>query len=47
MDQKPFYFDGSGKFDFTLQNEPNEAFQITEEMRKKIGKNPYFSEKKE
>lgn len=47
MDQQPFYFDGSERFDFLLENKTNETFQIAEEMSKKIGQNPYFSEKKE
>jgi hypothetical protein len=43
MEQKPIYFDGSGEFNFTLKIEPSEPLQITDEMRKNIGQNPYFS----
>jgi hypothetical protein len=41
MEQKPIYFDGSVQSNGGVQNEPTEAFQITDEVRKNIGKNPY------
>jgi hypothetical protein len=42
MEQKPFYYDGSGQLDCTSVNKPSEPFRITDEMRKNIGYNPYF-----
>lgn len=41
MEQKPTYFDGSGESNWGVENESTEAFQMTDEMRKNIGKNPY------
>jgi hypothetical protein len=44
MDQKPFHYDGSGvQLEHTASNESteNEPFEITDEMRKNIGRNPY------
>lgn len=41
MTQNPIYFDGSSQPN--LEVESNEILQMTEEMRKNIGMNPYSS----
>jgi hypothetical protein len=44
MEQKPVYFDGSGhigKEDNSNSGLKEEVFQITDEMRANIGRNPY------
>jgi hypothetical protein len=41
MEQKPIYFDGSGQGSWGTENEPTEALQLTDEVRKNIGMNPY------
>lgn len=44
MEQKPVYFDGSGhigKEDNNSGGLKEEAFQMTDEMRANIGRNPY------
>lgn len=41
MEQKPIYFDGSVQGNWGSENESTESFQMTDEMRKNIGKNPY------
>ncbi|WP_173719808.1 hypothetical protein [Bacillus massilinigeriensis] len=50
MEGKPFYYDGS----IQLDNQSNEyssiikeSFQLTDEMRKSIGRNPYSIESNE
>jgi hypothetical protein len=41
MEQKPIYFDGSGQINFGEEYEASELVQLTDEMRKNIGSNPY------
>ncbi|WP_180953783.1 hypothetical protein [Bacillus sp. T33-2] len=44
MEQNPIFYDGSVSFQSALNDESpiNEQLQITDEMRKNIGFNPYF-----
>lgn len=48
MDSKPFHYDGSGYNEETVNtsSEENESFQLTEDMRRYIGSNPYTNEEK-
>jgi hypothetical protein len=41
MEQKPVYYDGSGKLPFTAKETPKEVFKLTDEARKLISGNPY------
>jgi hypothetical protein len=42
MEQKPVHYDGSIQLDqVTNEAAVNEAFQMTDEMRVNIGRNPY------
>lgn len=42
MEQKPLHFDGSLQLDSTLtESVVNEPFQMTDDMRVNIGRNPY------
>ncbi|WHY93416.1 hypothetical protein QNK12_08130 [Neobacillus cucumis] len=42
MEQKPLHYDGSLQLDSTLtESVVNEPFQMTDEMRVNIGRNPY------
>jgi len=41
MEQKPFYYDGSFHSEHLEEAEASETFELTEEMRNNIGKNPY------
>lgn len=41
MEEKPFHFDGSIPFRMEAANESLTTFQLTDEMRKLIGQNPY------
>ncbi|WP_274857059.1 hypothetical protein [Bacillus methanolicus] len=43
MEQKPMYYDGSVQLENTVSDESagNDYFEITDEMRKIIGRNPY------
>ncbi|WP_243296507.1 hypothetical protein [Bacillus litorisediminis] len=45
MENKPLHYDGSIQSNHQLENEEssNEAFEITEEMRKNISGNPYIN----
>lgn len=43
MEQKPIHYDGSLQLNQTLtDSNANESFQITDEMRTNIGRNPYY-----
>lgn len=44
LEQNPNYFDGSVQHENVSNNEPqsNEPFQLTDEMRRNIGGNPYY-----
>ncbi|MDR4946200.1 hypothetical protein [Neobacillus cucumis] len=43
MEQKPIHYDGSLQLNQTLTDlNANESFQITDEMRTNIGRNPYY-----
>ncbi|WP_416825601.1 hypothetical protein [Ectobacillus polymachus] len=43
MEQKPIYFDGSIKIDFSTNNEitVTKSFEITDEIRRRMSGNPY------
>ncbi|MGG1400218.1 hypothetical protein ABE288_20700 [Bacillus salipaludis] len=42
MEQKPLHYDGSLQLDSSLtESVVNEPFQMTDEMRVNIGRNPY------
>lgn len=42
MEQYPIHFDGSVQSSLSaITEEPNEPFQVTDEMRKYISANPY------
>jgi len=43
MNQKPLHYDGSIPFAYETTNEVNltEAYEMTDEVRKNIGANPY------
>lgn len=42
MEQKPLHYDGSLQLDSSLtESGVNEPFQMTDEMRVNIGRNPY------
>lgn len=45
MENKPVHYDGSAHNDEQLKNEAysNETFELTDEMRKNISGNPYFT----
>ncbi|GAA0328572.1 hypothetical protein GCM10008967_18820 [Bacillus carboniphilus] len=45
MENKPVHYDGSAHNDELLKNEDNsnETFELTDEMRKNISGNPYFT----
>ncbi|WP_205439620.1 hypothetical protein [Peribacillus alkalitolerans] len=44
MDQKPIHYDGSMQGNYEVKDEVTnqDSFQITDEMRKFIGGNPYI-----
>ncbi|WP_191561532.1 hypothetical protein [Metabacillus idriensis] len=44
MEQKPLHYDGSVQAEHESQQPASEPFQITDEMRKNLGSNPYFIE---
>lgn len=46
MDQKPYHYDGSVQMNYEKNEEANTniPFEITDEMRKNIGGNPYTPE---
>ncbi|XJZ25678.1 hypothetical protein ACF5W4_09625 [Bacillota bacterium Lsc_1132] len=41
MEDKPLHFDGSVSFYLEAVNEAMPSFELTNEMRKRIGQNPY------
>lgn len=41
MEQKTIHYDGSGQPNLDAVNKPKEPFQMTDEVRKNIGFNPY------
>ncbi|AIE61145.1 hypothetical protein [Bacillus methanolicus] len=43
MEQKPIHYDGSVQLEQTasIESTENDLFEITDEMRKNIGRNPY------
>ncbi|WP_169787422.1 hypothetical protein [Sporosarcina globispora] len=49
MENKPFHYDGSVQMNYEKKDETNSSlpFELTEEMRKNIGRNPYSPDEQE
>jgi hypothetical protein len=43
MESKPLHYDGSIQNIDVIESEANEAFELTDEIRKNISGNPYIS----
>lgn len=43
-EQKPLHYDGSVQTEHESQQPASEPLQITDDMRKNLGSNPYFIE---
>ncbi|MCM3706077.1 MULTISPECIES: hypothetical protein [Cytobacillus] len=49
MENKPFHYDGSVQMNYETDSEATSSipFEITDEMRKSIGTNPYSTKEQE
>ncbi|WP_370222612.1 hypothetical protein [Cytobacillus sp.] len=49
MENKPFHYDGSVQMNYEKDDKANSSipFELTDDMRKNIGTNPYSTEEQE